>query len=58
MAVGTPCSEAFLRFYACLVREPVEHWECSDDGIAAIKEGFCEKEQEAAIGCMEAKAKP
>lgn len=56
MAVGTPCSSEFMRFYACLVREPVEHWECSEDGIAAIKEGFCEKEQEAAIACMEAKA--
>lgn len=57
MAVGTPCSDEFMRFYGCLVREPVEHWECSEDGIAAIKEGFCNKEQEAAIGCMEAKAR-
>ena len=56
MAVGTPCSGAFMSFYACLVREPVEHWECSEDGIAAIKDGFCQKEQEAAVGCLEAKA--
>ena len=57
MAVGTPCSDEFMRFYACLVREPVEHWECSEDGIAAIKDGFCENEQKAAIQCMEAKAR-
>jgi hypothetical protein len=56
MAAGTPCSESFAALYQCLVREPIEHWECAEDGIAAIRVGFCEKEQERAVGCMEAKA--
>jgi hypothetical protein len=42
-------------FYKCLVREPVEHWECGADGVAAIKVGFCDAEQEKAVSCMEAK---
>jgi hypothetical protein len=58
MGVGTPCSEQFSALYACFLREPVAHWECSEDGIAAIREGYCEKEQERAVGCMETKAQP
>lgn len=56
MAVGTPCSAEFSALYRCLAREPAEHWECADDGVAAVREGFCEKEQEAVVGCMEARA--
>jgi hypothetical protein len=58
MAVGTPCTDEFSAFYRCLVAEPIEHWECAEDGVAAIREGFCEEEQERAVGCMEAKASP
>jgi len=58
MAAGTPCTDAFKAFYGCLAREPAERWECAEDGIAAIREGYCEKEQERAVGCMEAKARP
>jgi hypothetical protein len=58
MGVGTPCSDQFSALYACLVREPVAHWECGEDGVAAIREGYCDKEQERAISCMEAKAQP
>jgi hypothetical protein len=58
MGIGTPCSESFAVLYACLQREPVAHWECGEDGIAAIRDGYCEKEQERAVDCMEAKARP
>jgi hypothetical protein len=58
MAAGTPCSAQFALFYGCLVKEPVEHWECDPEGVAAIREGFCDKEQERALACMEAKARP
>jgi hypothetical protein len=58
MAIGTPCSDAFSALYACFGREPAEHWECGEDGIVAIREGFCEKEQERTVTCMEAKAQP
>jgi hypothetical protein len=58
MAIGTPCRDAFTALYACFGREPAEHWECGEDGIAAIREGFCEKEQERTVTCMEEKAQP
>ena len=57
MAAGTPCTDAFRAFYGCLVREPVAHWECGDDGVAAIREGYCDKEQERAVGCLETNVK-
>ena len=29
----------------CVIREPAKHWECSEQQIAAIKDGFCQREQ-------------
>jgi hypothetical protein len=57
-ASGTPCNPEFQAFYRCLVPQPIKNWECAEDGVAAIKPGFCEKEQENSVRCMEAKAKP
>jgi len=56
MAAGTPCMGEFTAFYGCLSKEPAEHWECAEDGIAAIREGYCEKEQERVAACMDAKS--
>jgi hypothetical protein len=47
-----------LAFYQCLVPQPIKNWECDEEGVAAIKPGICDKEQERAIQCMQAKAKP
>lgn len=47
------CSDAFAALYTCLSLEPLNHWECADDGVAAIRDGFCEPEQAAASGCLE-----
>ena len=56
MASVTPCSEPMTAFYDCLVRQPASHWRCdSESGIAQIREGFCEKEQQQTVTCMEAK---
>jgi len=55
MAALTPCSEPVSTMYACLVRQPAANWECAEDGVAAIREGFCDREQERAVTCMEAK---
>jgi hypothetical protein len=54
MASLEACSEHFSKLYACLALQPLSHWECSED-MPAIREGFCEKEQAAASGCLEAK---
>jgi hypothetical protein len=44
------CDDELLRFMACAAREPAAHWECSD-GIAALKDGSCEREQATVAAC-------
>jgi hypothetical protein len=51
----TPCNAEFQAFYRCLVPQPAQNWECAEDGIAAIKPGLCDEQQERALQCMEAK---
>jgi hypothetical protein len=51
----TPCNEPMATFYRCLVHHPVQNWQCGRDGVAAIREGFCDREQGEAVACMEAK---
>jgi hypothetical protein len=55
MGSVTPCSDEFSSFFQCLLRQPLQNWECGDDGVAAIKEKFCDPEQGRAVTCMEAK---
>ncbi len=54
MAVGTPCGRPMAALYTCLVKQPLQHWECAEDGTAAIRDGFCDKEQENVVHCMDA----
>jgi hypothetical protein len=58
MAALKPCRESVSALFGCLVRQPLTNWECAEDGVAAIREGFCEAEQARAVGCMEDKLKP
>lgn len=60
MAMGalTPCTDSVTALFGCLLQQPVKNWECGEDGVAAIREGFCEAEQRKAVTCMEAKMKP
>jgi len=53
MASLEPCTPAFHDLYSCLLREPLTHWECGEDRMGAIRDGYCEKEQAAAAGCVE-----
>jgi hypothetical protein len=55
MASLTPCGDEFRAFYGCLVGQPPQNWECSEDGVAAIREGFCESQQSRVAACMNAK---
>jgi hypothetical protein len=55
-ATGTPCNPEFKGFYGCIVKEPIKNWECAEDGVASIREGLCDAEQERAVTCMQAKA--
>lgn len=54
----TPCSNEMNALFPCLLREPITHWECGDDGMGAIRAGYCDKEQGAAVACMEKKMTP
>jgi hypothetical protein len=60
MAMGslTPCSATMMSFYGCLVGQPTKNWECGDDGVAAIRSGFCDSEQAKVVRCMEEKMSP
>lgn len=53
MAQVPGCAPQFERLYACLASQPLSHWECAEDGVGAIRDGYCEKEQGAAAGCVE-----
>jgi hypothetical protein len=57
-AANTPCKEQFLAFYGCLSGQPLQNFRCEEDGVAAIREGFCDKEQAATAACMELKMQP
>lgn len=46
------CPEKAHGFIACLAREPAAHFECNEAGIPSIKDGFCDKEQQAFVTCV------
>jgi hypothetical protein len=54
----TPCSKEMNALFPCLLREPIGHWECGEDGEGAIRAGYCDKEQGEAVACMEKKMTP
>ena len=37
----------------CFAREPIGHWECNEEGEAAIKDGFCDAEQGKFVACAQ-----
>lgn len=54
MATGPICKAEVNRMYDCLLRQPVQNWECDENGVGAIRDPFCDKEQAAAVKCIEA----
>jgi hypothetical protein len=58
MQAATPCGREFAGFYACLVGQPVAHFECDEEsGVAQIRDGYCDAEQERTVACMNEKMK-
>jgi hypothetical protein len=57
MATLTPCGDEISTFYRCLVKQPTARWQCDEDGVAAIRDGFCNDEQARVVGCMQQKAR-
>lgn len=55
MGSVTPRSQEIGVPFPCLLKEPIQHWECDESGTAAIRDGYCDKERAAAVACMEKK---
>jgi hypothetical protein len=53
MASISLCRAELEAFYACLAGEPPDHWECAEDGVAVIRDGYCDKQQERFALCAE-----
>jgi hypothetical protein len=49
---GSVCPKEMSTFMMCALKHPAEHWECSDQGVAAIRDGYCDREQEAFMSCV------
>lgn len=58
MASLTPCTAEIATMFGCILREPIAHWECAEDGVGAIRDGYCNDEQGKAVACMEQKMQP
>ena len=56
MGLLAACHDQVASFYECLLGQPVKNWDCGPDGIAAIRERFCDSQQERIVTCMEANA--
>ena len=57
LAMGslTPCSGPMQAFFQCLRKQPAANWQCAPDGVAAIRDGFCDTEQAETVRCMQDK---
>jgi hypothetical protein len=53
---GSICDHEMRAFVTCSLTHPVAHWECTENGVAAIKQGFCDGEQQDFVRCFEAAA--
>jgi len=53
MASTGLCDAELGAFYTCLKGQPSDHWECLEDGTAAIREGYCENEQATFARCLQ-----
>ena len=47
------CGAEMAAVMSCFARQPLSSWECSEDGDAAIKDGFCDKPQGQFVHCIE-----
>jgi hypothetical protein len=53
---GSVCGAQMSAFMACALTHPVEHWECTESGVAALRQGYCDTEQQTFVGCFQAAA--
>jgi hypothetical protein len=53
MAASPLCSPEIKGLFACLLRQPTTHWECDENGIGAIRDPYCNREQGRLAACLE-----
>ena len=46
------CKAELTSAFRCFAREPASNWECGEEGIASIKDGYCDAQQARYFGCM------
>jgi len=46
------CAAELQALSACAVQQPEGHWECTEQGLASVKTGYCKSEQAALARCM------
>lgn len=49
----TDCAMEMAAALGCFTKEGDDHWECGEDGLAAIRDGYCEREQAAYVACLQ-----
>jgi len=53
MAGSPVCSVQVQDLFKCLLRQPTVNWECDEDGIGAIRDPYCDKEQSKLVACIQ-----
>jgi hypothetical protein len=52
-SLAPPCDAELSAALSCMAREPLNHWECSDEGLPVIRAGYCDAPQGKAVECMQ-----
>jgi hypothetical protein len=52
MTEGVACAEQLLGAMRCFAAQPIARWACGDDGLAAVKDGNCDREQSRYVECV------
>jgi hypothetical protein len=46
------CHRETVAALRCFVHQPLPAWECGEDGVASMREGYCDAEQRRAVECF------
>jgi len=53
MRLVETCAAEMAAVMTCFGRQPLSSWECSEEGDAAMKDGFCDTQQGQFVRCVE-----
>jgi hypothetical protein len=52
-SLSPPCDSELRASLTCVTAEPIAHWECSDEGLPVIRDGYCNAEQAKLMACVQ-----